>query len=321
MGKKMVSILLAGSICLGAAGSVWNSTETVSALTITAHVTNVSVIKDCIAVGESIQLQLEWSTGAKQEVSYASSDETVALVDQTGLVTGIAGGTAEISVTMPSTGLTKTVTITVAEDVRKSEYYNTSELELGMMLYQYDTLHYLNDNIGSGICYVDEKGEFAHETLIIEDYVMPFDAEVVGIDGLTVYLAVAQENVTYIDCRTLSEGDVIDRTAHLLGYNYRHNDGVLTIFPPSWYDIFGEGVIRVKTADHENKTLLLEAVPEGDANADGTFTITDVVMMQKWIAGVQSTAPACWDAADLCADGRIDAFDLAVMKRRLLDTI
>ncbi|MBE6854574.1 MAG: hypothetical protein E7501_02845 [Ruminococcus sp.] len=55
---------------------------------------------------------------------------------------------------------------------------------------------------------------------------------------------------------------------------------------------------------------------EGDVNADGTFSVADVVMLQKWlIRAGELTDPA---AGDLCGNDLIDGFDLTAMKRRLL---
>ncbi len=55
----------------------------------------------------------------------------------------------------------------------------------------------------------------------------------------------------------------------------------------------------------------------GDVNADGKFSVTDVVMFQKWLFGKGDlTAP---QNAELCKDGKHNAFDLAVMKRMLIE--
>lgn len=54
----------------------------------------------------------------------------------------------------------------------------------------------------------------------------------------------------------------------------------------------------------------------GDVNTDGSFTVSDVVMMQKWLIHAGSITDP--DAGDLCADGVLDGFDLAAMKRKLL---
>ncbi len=55
----------------------------------------------------------------------------------------------------------------------------------------------------------------------------------------------------------------------------------------------------------------------GDCNADGKFTLTDVVMLRKHLLGLESlTAP---QNADLTGDGAVDGFDLAVMKKMLIE--
>lgn len=55
----------------------------------------------------------------------------------------------------------------------------------------------------------------------------------------------------------------------------------------------------------------------GDVNGDGEFSIADVVLLQKWLLGVKGTHIADWKAADLCANDRLDVFDLIIMKRAL----
>ncbi|MBQ6942953.1 MAG: InlB B-repeat-containing protein [Ruminococcus sp.] len=59
----------------------------------------------------------------------------------------------------------------------------------------------------------------------------------------------------------------------------------------------------------------------GDVNADGDFTVADVVALQKWLLAVPDTHLANWKAADLCEDERLDAFDLCLMKRELLSKL
>ncbi|MCM1506025.1 MAG: RICIN domain-containing protein [Ruminococcus flavefaciens] len=56
----------------------------------------------------------------------------------------------------------------------------------------------------------------------------------------------------------------------------------------------------------------------GDVNKDGKFDKTDAVLLQKWILGVSDTTLADWKAGDLTGDGRIDVFDLVVMRQALV---
>lgn len=58
----------------------------------------------------------------------------------------------------------------------------------------------------------------------------------------------------------------------------------------------------------------------GDCNYDGTFNIADVVLLQKWLLAVPNVTLPDWKAADLCEDGRLDVFDLCMMKRLLLNS-
>ncbi|MCM1315886.1 MAG: GDSL-type esterase/lipase family protein [Prevotella sp.] len=51
----------------------------------------------------------------------------------------------------------------------------------------------------------------------------------------------------------------------------------------------------------------------GDVNADGIFTIADLVMLQKWLLG--SNILNDWKAGDLNQDNIIDIFDLCMMKK------
>lgn len=55
---------------------------------------------------------------------------------------------------------------------------------------------------------------------------------------------------------------------------------------------------------------------KGDVNGDERFTITDVVMLQKWLIG--SGKLTVWKNGDLYEDGIINVFDLCIMKRMLI---
>lgn len=56
---------------------------------------------------------------------------------------------------------------------------------------------------------------------------------------------------------------------------------------------------------------------KGDINDDGKADIADLVILQKWLLG--SGELTNWKNADLCEDGVIDAFDVAALRRLLLN--
>lgn len=57
----------------------------------------------------------------------------------------------------------------------------------------------------------------------------------------------------------------------------------------------------------------------GDVNSDGTFNISDVVQLQKWLLETSDIKLANWEAGDFCKDSKLDTFDLCLMKRELVN--
>ena len=60
-----------------------------------------------------------------------------------------------------------------------------------------------------------------------------------------------------------------------------------------------------------------DTVIDGDVNADSVFNIADVVMTQKWL--VCTGELTGWKAGDLNNDDVINAFDLCLMRRMLIE--
>lgn len=82
--------------------------------------------------------------------------------------------------------------------------------------------------------------------------------------------------------------------------------------------------IKRDTGKRKNAKLLVKSentgladTIKGDANADGEFSISDVVTLQKWLLNVPDTELIDYKAVDLCEDGKLDVFDLCMMKNLL----
>ena len=75
--------------------------------------------------------------------------------------------------------------------------------------------------------------------------------------------------------------------------------------------------------DVENLSLVditpKELVIQGDVNDDGIYDIADFVLFKKWLLGSSTAKLDNWEAADLCKDGRLDSFDMCLMRRRLIN--
>ncbi len=331
MRKTVKAMLIAGCICCTPMSALATAQTVCAYDQLIASVTKVSIAKDVLAIGESAKLVLTWSSGKQTEVTFSSSDESVATVDKDGVVTGIADGKATITVSYLEGKGVKTIDISVSHEAVKSEVYNTSEVSLGDKFRKYDTLHYDGKSKGSCANVVNTKGNYDLVYINIDDYVLPFDAELVGIDGLVIYLAPDIEGITYLDGRKLNAGDLIDRNTHLLCYDYKIKSAdkssrmIFPVFLPEYYgEYIGDGEIKVKSIDHDSKVIELESVEvkadtvDGDVNSDGEFAVSDAVLLQRWLLGVPDTKLNDWRSADLCSDGKLDVFDLCFMKKKLL---
>lgn len=57
---------------------------------------------------------------------------------------------------------------------------------------------------------------------------------------------------------------------------------------------------------------------QGDVNLDGTVSVNDVVMLQKYLLNVQKFSYDNFMIADMNQDGRVNVFDLILLKKKLL---
>lgn len=87
-----------------------------------------------------------------------------------------------------------------------------------------------------------------------------------------------------------------------------------TEFTTNENTIYGNAAMILLTAAMMNYNQPEEIM--GDVNADGIFSLSDAVMLQKWLADAGEITDI--HAGDLCADGLINIFDLNVMKKMLM---
>ncbi len=112
-----------------------------------------------------------------------------------------------------------------------------------------------------------------------------------------------------------TEGSNIHNNPNLskfTGKCYMDSDGEYTTNENT---IYGNAAMLFLTS----AMLAENAVPsvEGDVNADGTCSVLDAVMLQKWLLGSGEITDA--QAGDLDHNGILDTFDLALLKRKLLN--
>ena len=75
--------------------------------------------------------------------------------------------------------------------------------------------------------------------------------------------------------------------------------------------------VKMLTDDIADLTVRVHFQPEGDVNGDGSFSIADAVLLQRWLLGVPDTALKNWKAGDFSNDDLLNARDLTAMKQAL----
>lgn len=108
-------------------------------------------------------------------------------------------------------------------------------------------------------------------------------------DGSYALLSKVSDNMSCADVFEISLAD----GANICQWNYWGGDGQKFIIEPTASELI-----------------------MGDVNADGTVSVADAVMMQKFILGSGNLTD--WKAGDLNADNRIDAFDLCLMRKLII---
>ncbi len=62
-----------------------------------------------------------------------------------------------------------------------------------------------------------------------------------------------------------------------------------------------------------------EPVPvSGDLDGDWVITVSDVITLNRYLLGAGTLPKEAYASADLLADGVIDTYDLALLKRAVL---
>lgn len=127
---------------------------------------------------------------------------------------------------------------------------------------------------------------------------------------------------------TLEEGEQYTIVANQENLTYKSNNtDVAVVSKKGVVTAMGEGtaVISVVNGDGDVVQLKVTVVPvgqnitAGDCNNDGEFNIADVVYLEQWLLNKPNIKLNNWKAADLCEDGRLDVFDLVMMRRKLIN--
>ncbi len=142
--------------------------------------------------------------------------------------------------------------------------------------------------------------------------------------------AIKSFNDAFVNCEHETTGTVVSSKTQSVSNNNKFPDfdtnAELSYIPSGDYiletdttKLKAEFEIDGGTMDEPvfGSDIIVDIIP-GDVNSDGEFNIADIVSLQNFLLGNEK-ALAALQAADFCGDGVIDAFDMALMRRALIE--
>ena len=125
-------------------------------------------------------------------------------------------------------------------------------------------------------------------------------------------------------CNKLTDLKISGNLKSIDGYTFADNTASATITfygsESKWYSVQkpsnDQFLQRARLIFDESHVEPLNVI--GDVNKDGSFNISDLVLLQKWLLAVPDTQLADWKAGDLCEDDVLDVYDLVSMRKALI---
>ena len=245
-------------------------------------------------------------------VNWSSSDETIAAVDENGLVTALAVGTAIITATTTDgSNLSASCEVTVKEDL--SNYDNYLSLS--------DAEAFQGDTIVIPVALTNTESIISFQT----DIFIPEGLEILKEDGE--YIIDASDRMTRthsIVCNDIASGAirVMCYSSNYKPFTGNSGDDLFYITVKVAEDAEGDYSILLRNTLFTNTDFDEIAAPDvmanvtvngyklGDANGSGTITVTDVVVTSQYVLE-QNPYPFIFWAADVNADGNITVTDVS----------
>lgn len=82
--------------------------------------------------------------------------------------------------------------------------------------------------------------------------------------------------------------------------------------------LFTQGIVQGYIRIKDDETAPVDPVLYGDVNNDGMISVADAVSLQNYLIGRNKTLPN-WKNADICKNNRIDAFDMILMRKLVIE--
>lgn len=288
--------------------------DRVSVSTIELDKTTVEVTE-----GESFKLTatIYPDDATDKTITWTSSDENIAVVDATGLVTTLAHGSVNIFATSNDRNDLYAKCVVTVKEITYNNYFLIP-----------DTTVRCNNVISIPVSLKNENDISAFQT----DLYLPEGFELVKVDGDYLVELSDRKGRDHV----IMSNDLDDGGIRIISYSatvkpYSGNEGELfyiTVKTPD--DGNGDYTIMLKntlltTTDHEELnapdascTVTVYPYIMGDANNSGTVTVTDIVVTARYILNYHPD-PFVFGAADVNGDGNISVTDIVIIAQMIMD--
>ncbi len=268
-----------------------------------------------LTVGETIQLTatVSPSNATDKTVTWTSSNTSVATVNQSGLVTARAAGTATITVTTNSGGKTASCTVTVTDEYPEDSLLLSAADKTAVVGSEVTIPLTLTNNPG-----IASVGfEIAYDSTVFE-YV-DFNAEAIFPKSAV------EINATQSGALIVSINDAVNHTGDgvLLQLTFRvlstAQPGTYALAldidsAPGIYGMYNESYAELTCAVRSG-VITVRNVIRGDVDGSGSLNRADLVKMARYFARYQDAQDLDTLAADTDGDGRLTRADLVKMAR------
>ena len=289
---------------------------TVSPRTILVSSVELSQMELSLDEGETAQLTASVlpDNATDKSVTWSSSDENVATVDDNGLVAAVAAGTATITTTAnDGSGVSASCAVTVSVPVVVPPLANRFEIS-DTMTFHGDTIIYPVNLIN-----VDEITAFQCDIYIPDGFSVPLDED----DEFCIELSDRKNKKHDTDIRENAGGFIRMICAASNSKPFAGNDGPLffiTLVSSSNLE-GGEYPIQIKnivltTPDEEETApgdvsalITVKDYIKGDANGNNVVNVTDVVTVYNYIQGA-NPKNFVLRAADVNESGTVNVTDV-----------
>lgn len=346
------------TITVSTADGKYSAKCTVTVNKPTIRVTGITINKTAVTLEKDETTQLiagtQPSNADNTNITWTSDSETVAKVDDSGLVTAVGYGTATITAKTVDGGYTKTCVVYVPEKIAVTGIEISAE-----------TLEIYKDRTEKlTVSVLPKNADNTNITYKIEDETIATLSSN-GVKGLkkgTTKITFTTEDGNFTKTCTVTVKELDDSQIEISSNQYEiGQDGKIdNVNPNTTVKDFKEGLTTNDDAtiiikDKDGKVLgdddlvgtgstveiskEIEKIPEGqenpvketiketftikvtgDIDGNGKLTVTDLSQLKDYIMTGKSLDGIYYEAADINGDGKITLTDLSLMKELLLNS-